>query len=763
MVRRSGNLPATGRTVAEKSRRNNVIEKRLISRFLPAAMAGAMALSGVFSIPIGPVSPFAAAKAEAKAFEVADLVPLPRPNPVHRAADPIGALISGPPDIAPMLPYTAAPAPQTASAIAPPSPPATVTGDRSAFAETAFKVAVRLFDQGDPNAALAAGYALPDPVDAKIIKWLVAVYKYKDIPSARIDAVSRELADWPGRDLLRIRFEQALELEKPNAQEAIRAFAGNKPVTDDGTKLLVRAYLATGRKADAAALIRPQWRDERLDDDFEATIRKEFGSLLTKSDHKFRMDRMLYADQTAKALRAAGALDANQQALAKAVVAVIKRDSKAGAALDALPKAVKNEPVAIYSRIQFLRRAEEYDAAAKLMLAAPRDPAVLADPDAWWVERRVLAREIMVKRDFATAYRIAAGHSAQSSVKRAEAEFHAGWIALEFLKDPATAARHFAVIQTISTMPLSQSRAEYWLGRAAAAAGNNAEATHQFRLAAAYSTTFYGQLALARLGAKTLPLAAHPKIDAAARKRFANLELIQVIRRLGEIKRDDRKSIFMRHLADTLTDPAQLALLTEMADKEDDHNLSLQLGKTAASRGVPVDTLAFPTTAIPKSAKTGNVDKAIVYAIARQESAFHAGAVSSAGARGLLQLMPGTAQQMAKKAGVSYSKGKLTSDPAYNATLGAQFLGQLIDRFDGSYVMTFAAYNAGPSRVAQWIETFGDPRDPNIDVVNWIELIPFTETRNYVQRIMENMQVYRARLGSPALTIESDLKRGGRR
>jgi soluble lytic murein transglycosylase len=194
---------------------------------------------------------------------------------------------------------------------------------------------------------------------------------------------------------------------------------------------------------------------------------------------------------------------------------------------------------------------------------------------------------------------------------------------------------------------------------------------------------------------------------------------------------------------------------------KDDHNLALQLGKTAASRGIPVDTLAFPTSAIPKSAKTGSVDRAVVYAIARQESAFHPGAVSKAGARGLLQLMPATAKQMAKSAGVSYSQAKLTTDPAYNATLGAEFLGHLIDRYNGSYVMTFAAYNAGPSRVTEWVGIYGDPRDPKVDVVNWIESIPFTETRNYVQRIMENVQVYRARLGSPGLTIEKDLKRGG--
>lgn len=729
----------------------------------PSAIAAALAFSaGLVTVSCGIGGTIA--RAENRPVEVAELIPVPRPNPARQSGDPISALINDEPRKASEAPRDeeGGGVPKTASAIAPPPPPTSVASQRSILAETAFKVAVRLFDQGDPNAALVAGYALPDPVDSKIIKWLVAVYKFRDVPAARIDAISRELVDWPGQALLRIRFEQALELQKPSPDEIIEAFAGNQPVSNDGTLLLARAYLAIGKKAAAASLVRRRWRDEVLDDTFEETLRKEFGDLLTQTDHKIRMDRMLYSERTSSAQRAAAALDAHQQALAKAVIAVIKRDRKAGDALDALPESLKQDPVANYARIQFLRRSERIDAAAKLMLSAPRDPAVLVDPDAWWVERRVLAREVMLNKDYRTAYRIVAGHSARSSALRAEAEFHAGWIALEFLKDPATASPHFTVIQTISTMPLSQSRAEYWLGRAAAAAGDNAEAERQFRLAAAYPTTFYGQLALVRLGAKTLPLSPHPKIGPEERKAFAQLELVQVLNRLTEIKKDDRKTIFMRHLADTLTDPAQVALLTEMAEQDGDHTLSLQLGKMASYRGIAVDTMAFPTKAIPSASKIGDVDRALVYAIARQESAFHTGAVSSAGARGLLQLMPGTAKQMAKKAGVTYSKSKLTSDPAYNASLGSHFLDQLLGRFKGSYVMTFAAYNAGPSRVVDWVEQFGDPRDPEVDVVNWIELIPFTETRNYVQRIMENYTVYRARLGSPALTIESDLKRGRR-
>ncbi|MCP4384522.1 MAG: lytic transglycosylase domain-containing protein, partial [Hyphomicrobiales bacterium] len=305
-----------------------------------------------------------------------------------------------------------------------------------------------------------------------------------------------------------------------------------------------------------------------------------------------------------------------------------------------------------------------------------------------------------------------------------------------------------------------QSRADYWLGRAAEKAGNRSEASKAYQRAGKHPTTFYGQLALARLGNRRLPIADAPKASAAAKARFESHELVQVIRRLDSINRGDRNDIFYRALADQLTDPTEIALLAEMATEHGGHPFALQIGKLAAYRGLAVDTTAFPLSAIPTSAKTGRVEKPMVYAIARQESAFNPAAISSAGARGLLQLMPATAKSMAKSVGVPYSQSRLTSDPAYNATLGAAFLGRLHSGFEGSFVMTFAAYNAGPSRVRAWVEKYGDPRDPNVDTVNWIERIPFTETRNYVQRIMENLQVYRARLGSPALTIQSDLKRG---
>ncbi|MEP5517477.1 MAG: lytic transglycosylase domain-containing protein [Bauldia litoralis] len=701
------------------------------------------------------------AAAETAGIQVAD-IPMPRMNPQRAHSDSLPLTAD------PIAQFLASGDDQHRDAVGDVEAPMAFTPVASVAAKPAstkanlntigLRYALKFLDDGDPAAATAAAYAMPNPVDTKVIDWLVAISGRDDVPAPRIADVWRKLADWPGQSLLQIRFEQALVREKPPAQTVIDALAGRVPETDDGLVLLAKSYIAVGRKSDAANLVRTYWRTERFGSDTESTLRKEFGSLLTTGDYKVRADRLLYEEQTSAALRNAAFAGKNELALAKAV-ADVEANNNAAKALAAVPASMRKDPLYQFAQAQYLRRANKFSEAAKVMFSATTDPDKI-DGDAWWVERRVLSREFLDIGDPKTAYRIAAGHSAESSASIAEAEFHAGWYALEFLNDPNTAKKHFAAILKVSSRPLSESRADYWLGRASEKAGNRADAIAYYKRAGKHPTTYYGQLALANLGVKTLPIAAPPKPDAATKARFESRELVQVIKRLDAANRGDRNDIFYRALADELTDPAEIALLAEMAEEHGGHPFALQIGKLASYRGLAVDSTAFPISAIPSSANTGDVEKPLVYAIARQESAFNPKAVSGAGARGLLQLMPATAKSMAKTAGLPYSQDRLTSDPAYNAALGATFLGRLKSSFGGSFIMTFVGYNAGPSRVNTWVERYGDPRDPNVDAVNWVERIPFTETRNYVQRVMENLQVYRARLGRPALTIHTDLKRG---
>jgi soluble lytic murein transglycosylase len=708
----------------------------------------------------------AASKAASQAI-LASAVPMPRPSPlrlrgpsvVQANRDAIGDLIAD----AGANEASAAEdndAPQVSESVAPPAAPSSAPRNTGPINVDGLKLALAFLDKNDAASASLTAYSLPNRIDIKIVEWLITSGSYSGVTAETMAKLAAKLRDWPSQSLMRLRYEQALAREKPAPSVVIAALGGSTPQSDEATLLLARAYLAAGRRDDAANLIRAFWRNSDFSESIEKAIVADFSGLLRTSDHKWRMDRLIYEEREAEAIRASRHLSKDQQALAKAVIAVVKQKAKAAKGLDGVTAALRKDHLHVYARIQLLRRAGKITEAGNLLVSASRDPAIIVSPDAWWVERRLVSRLLVEAGNPRLAYAIAASHSVETPALRAEAEFHAGWYALEYLHDPATAAKHFTAIASFSTTSLSLSRAEYWLGRSAIAAGRRELATAHFQRAAAHPTSFYGQLAAARLGSPRLGIDQPPRATAAVMQRFNGRELVEAVRHLSAAGYQERAAVIYRFLAETLDDPAEIALLAAMAEKEGKHPVALQVGRLAAARGLPVDTLAFPTAAIPSSTKTPTVERPVVFAIARQESAFNPGAVSSAGARGLLQLLPATAKETAKEAGLPYSKGRLTSDPAYNATLGATYLGGLIDSFGGSYVMSFAAYNAGASRVTEWVERYGDPRDPDVDVVNWIEMIPFTETRNYVQRIIENLQVYRARLGSPALLIESDLRRG---
>ena len=341
-----------------------------------------------------------------------------------------------------------------------------------------------------------------------------------------------------------------------------------------------------------------------------------------------------------------------------------------------------------------------------------------------------------------------------------DAEFFAGWIALRKLNDGRTASRHFQRIIDLASTPISLSRGHYWLGRALSQMGDKKGATAQYAKAAQFDTMFYGQLAARKLGRKTISIS-RPRPTNAERSKFPQYELVQAIAKLESAGHPRRARTIYRHLSRKLAGAGELALLAARAERRGDHQLALQVGKNAFVRGKDVETLAWPIGAIPTATRTGKAGLPLAYAISRQESTFQVDARSHANALGLMQLLPSTARNTARKAGVRYSRARLTSDAAYNALLGTTYLGEQLDRFGGSLILTFVAYNAGPLRAEDWIKRNGDPRGGTVEAaVDWIEQIPYSETRNYVQRVMENLQVYNARLKGRALTIDRDLVRG---
>ncbi|ANL46109.1 lytic murein transglycosylase-related protein [Rhizobium phaseoli] len=594
-------------------------------------------------------------------------------------------------------------------------------------------------------------------LDRHILTWAIAVSGLKGVPSYEIASAAQELKGWPGLSRLRAYSERALYDENPAPSAVLAAFGDTAPETMQGAVILARALVASGKQAQAAKYIRKLWRSEALDKPTEDKILVEFSALLTPADHKARMDYLMYRGRVAQAKRFGDMGEA--QSLYKAWAAVDAKVANAGALINSVDARWRGDAGLLFARIEYLRKQDKYAEAAALLEKMPREAGELVNSGEWWNEQRIVSRGLVDQGQFKPAYRIVANYAATSPTDIVEAEFHAGWYALRGLQDPTTAERHFRKILTTSNGPISVSRAWYWLGRAAEAGGpgNSGEF---YGKAANFPGTFYGQLAAEKLGRKTLNVT-YPSPSTTDRQNFQAREAVQAIARLEAAGHGWRADILYLALADQLQSPGELAILAAQAEQSGNHHLSLQIGKIAYGRGIDVAALAFPVGVIPANANISGSGKALAYAIARQESAFNPAAVSAANARGLLQLLPGTAQAVAKRHNITFSKDKLTADAGYNATLGAHYLGEQIEAFGGSYILTFIAYNAGPKRVPEWIGRYGDPRGRSIDeIVDWIERIPFPETRNYVQRVMENYEVYKARLGQPT-DIERDLI-GGR-
>ena len=662
------------------------------------------------------------------------------------------------PVIAPATSHHAALPPPTARKPAAPAAVAATSSTSQADKETLENV-IELVRKHKPADASQAESAISDPVARKLAEWIILRSDDNGASVERYRAFLSANPSWPSQTFLRRRLEAALWDDHREDAVVWAWFENQSPLSAKGKFSLARVMIARGDRANAERLVREAWRNDSMSEDTEESALDQFGALLTPADHRARMDLLLYGSEHEAAMRAAKRLGGGYVALAKARIATYGKASNARALLEAVPYELRSDPGYVFSRIQLLRREEKIAEAAQLMMGAPKDPNRLYNLDEWWIERRLLSRKMIDIGDYRTAYLVARDAALPTrDIYKTEQEFTAGWIALRFLNDPAAASQHFARIGVGSTNPTTLARAGYWQGRAAEAAGRSQEARTAYAAAAGQSTSYYGQLARARLGLPQLELNDAPTAHGRAVER---LEIVRAVQLLYELEEGE---IAIPILADAGEngDPDALTGLGQLASRYEDARGMLILGKAALNRGLPFDFYAYPVTGIPPFRSIGpDVEQSIIYAIARQESAFNPSVVSPAQAYGLMQVTPDAGRYVCKKYGATFDLRRLKTDPVYNAALGAAELGGLIEDYRGSYIMTFAAYNAGRGSVKKWIDRYGDPRDPKVDAVDWVELIPFSETRNYVQRIMENLQVYRARFGGGTrLQIEADLHRG---
>ncbi len=612
--------------------------------------------------------------------------------------------------------------------------------------------------QGDAQRIRSLMSEIDDPLARKIALWALIEADPDGMSYAELEGARRDLAGWPDAAKRESATEKMLDGSGLSPRDVIAWFAGADPTTPEGAMALASAYESVGQTPRAAEVIRHIWRTKPFDASVQAQMLTRFSALLSADDDAAREDMLLYGAQGQAARDLLPLLTPDQRALAEARMAI--RDGDGGDAVDTLPTSVRNAPGLYYELMLAASRRGDTQGALEYM---PRLTTALPDEEAqrrMWKLRKPLMISALQAGDIQGAYRAAADTGIDQGADAADAEFYAGWLALTRMHDPKLADEHFARLLAVGTSPITLSRAYYWRGRAAEAGGDMLNAQLFYGEGAQYQTAFYGQLAAAKAGITTISLGSDPVITAADHARFEDREPIRAARMIEEAGAKKTFARFVLALARTLPNAAEAAELVDLTRGYGQQFLSMKVGPVAAHRGYILPIHGYPLRTPPTV--PGAPEAAFVLGITRQESGFDPDVRSGAGAEGMMQLMPSTAAILARKLGYSYGAARL-DDADYNMTLGSSYLGQLVDRFDGSYVMAAAAYNAGPGRPSAWAAECGDPRSPSVDPVDFIECIPFSETHDYVMRVLEATQVYRARLagGTARLTLAADLRRGG--
>lgn len=641
-----------------------------------------------------------------------------------------------------------------------PPPPSQVVSEADYYRmEDIFKA----IDKKKWKKARAAIPNIESDLGRDLLNWHILTRKEAKSSFEDIVGFAEKNSDWPYFNRLLRRAEEAIPKDMP-PQQIVSWFAGQEPLTGEGTIRLGEALLAVGQEDYGKFWIERAWINNDFSYSRERAILKAHKVNLSRDAHEKRLNRLLWHRRHTAARRMVPLVGKDHQTLAKARMRLASGASSPSGILSRVPVKLQSDPGLLYDRIYASRRRGQDKATHPLLLKAPQDINLMVRPDRWWVERHLQVRKLHKDRDYRMAYQIARGHGLESGAPFAEAEFLAGWLALRYNNNPERAFEHFDTLEKGVSFPISKSRAFYWKGRAAESAGKIADARTAFSAAATFPYTFYGQLALANplIGARQLVLPQQAPPRDHLKWAFDDRPLTKAVRLLDEHDRSRTVRAFFYHMSGTTKTPEEFALLGDLAIEMNYTNYSIRVAKKAMQKHIALVEHSYPLLDVPEYTGKGEApDPALVFGLSRQESEFNAKAVSSAGARGLMQLMPSTAKITARKHGMPYQRSWLTDDPFYNTQLGMAHLSDLLRRFDGSYIMTIASYNAGARRIDQWVKDYGDPRDPKVDPIDWVESIPYRETRNYVQRVLENTQVYRNRLAGQAtdLQIRADLKR----
>jgi soluble lytic murein transglycosylase len=601
------------------------------------------------------------------------------------------------------------------------------------------------------RAALAKNPVIRGP--AQVIDWLRVQSPVAAAPFMDVAKFLDQTPGWPRQRTLRRRAEAAMKSDF-GQNATLVWFKKYPPLSAAGVLRYVEALRGAGRSKDAAKAIRNAWLTIDMNRSDERAFRKKFRPQLTKADEVKRLDRLIWDRRISAAKRQMRRVSIEYRHLSQAKIMLLRRIGGVDPAIARIPPSLLNDPGLVFERLRWRRRKGFTDGAIELLAQQPHQNL---RPRRWWIERGILARHALRRGDITQAYRLAKNHRQTKGAAHAEAEWLSGWIALRYLQDPGTAQQHFMDLYRNVKYPVSRARGAYWAGRAAEAAGAYDTAIKWYRRASTHVTTFYGQMAHLHLpgpGAQTALRA--PTVTKMDTARFERLPFVQIIRNLADLKQRKLLRPFFTQLTRSTLKPADWRLLSALARDIGRNDLAIHVAKQALRKGVVLVEAGYPSSSLMKGL---GPPPEIIHAIIRQESAFDPKAVSHAGARGLMQLMPATARSVARRLKIRHSTRRLTADPRHNVNLGASYINGLLEDFDGSLILALAAYNAGPHRVRRWLRENGDPRRLDTpDTIDWIEQIPFKETRNYVQRVIENLPLYHHLLRddfSPFYSIEA--------
>lgn len=619
---------------------------------------------------------------------------------------------------------------------------------------TAGTAAITAAQRGDWVQAYAQAAQSKDPLPSKIVRWLDYTH---NLSAGRFSEIADFIAHnpgWPYQKTLQRHAEAALVAESDDT--AAGWFKNHPPISAAGKVRQAELMIKAGKAEAGTELLRTTWiHDDFLPGD-EHNFWSHYGASMRPEDNEQRLDRLLWDGNADAARRMLPLVPPDFRALAEARLALESGAKDAAAIVAKVPQALQASAGLIFDEVRWRRKQDMYDEAAQMLLAHPDNPQ---RPLAWWGERQIVARRLLGAGKADIAYKIVEQHGLTDGTAYSDAEFLAGYIALRYLKQPDVAFDHFAHILARVDQSYAKSRAAYWSGRAAEAEGKHDLAVKWYAAGAENMATFYGQLSAHQLGRDAPPHPVpEPKPTADEQTNFDKIETVRAAALFAAAGDRDDTRIFVAHLAKTVQNRMDFAMLAAFAETHGRIDLAILVARHAMDAGVPLMVHGYPITALPPG---GTIEAPLVYAIVRQESAFDQYAVSRVGARGLMQLMPGTAATIARKMQMGYSLPQLTNNGAYNIMLGRDYLEGLLNDFGGSYALAIAGYNAGPGRIRQWLSEYGDPRGHDVDMVDWIETIPFTETRIYVQRVLENLQVYRGQHteSATAFSLVSDLAR----